>query len=115
LGLGKNASSACESRENSLRLSDRVNGHNKTRSRDSGKKRAALYGLNILAQPHIHPCDAGAPGGPERSRERGAIGQPGVPLAVLQGPADDVGLAVVIEVTDLHVDPGRTGAPAGPE
>ncbi len=47
--------------------------------------------------------------------ERGAGGDAGVPPAAFQPAAGDVGLAVAVEITHLHVHPGDVGVPSGPQ
>src|SRR5437879_65726 len=79
-----------------------------------------LWGKTFAAPSHSHQIshadvDPGDPGGPEGGVEgRAAVGQADVPAAVFQGAADDVGLAVAVEVADLNIDPGGGGAPARP-
>ena len=63
---------------------------------------------------HIDPSDAGAPRGPQEVVETGSGGLGDPPLAALQIAADNVGLAVAVEVAYSYVHPSRARAPHSP-
>src|SRR5438046_1052247 len=81
--------------------------------RVSGGDVIAAVGVKV-ADLGVDPIDARVPDGVQRVRKRvrsGGVGHP--PPADLQRAADNVGLAVAVEVADFDVDRGDSGAPGG--
>src|SRR5207244_3017320 len=76
----------------------------------------SLAPLPEIAAADVEPGDSGAPDGPDGGSEGGrAVREGGLPLTGLLGAAREVGLAVAVEVADLHVDPSHAGAPGAPQ
>src|SRR5262249_36129104 len=68
-----------------------------------------------IADTHIHPGGARAPGRPGAAGEGAAGTRRHPPLAALQPATGDVVLAAAIEIAHAHIHPGGEGAPGGPQ